>query len=33
VALKRFGFPPYDMNDEENISHRRYNGGRNRKYR
>lgn len=33
MALKVNNYPRYHMNDEENISHLKYHGGRNRKYR
>lgn len=33
VALRTLDLPLYDMNDEENISHLKYDGGRSRKYR
>lgn len=33
MALKVNNHPRYHMNDEENISHLKYHGGRNRKYR
>jgi hypothetical protein len=33
MTLKVNNYPRYHMNDEENISHLKYHGGRNRKYR